>query len=75
MDVISSTWILEEDDKYYCYWPKYASATQQRRLVEFHGEADIEKSVKCAINIKYKSSKFLNFLKLNILTIKPIFDK
>ena len=64
MSIISSTWIVEDDDGLvYCYWPKMDKSgkpltdTIFKKMVEQHS-VDIEASEKCQINIKYKSSKY-----------------
>lgn len=60
MGIISSTWIIKdnESDELYCYWPQSYTDSKFKKSVLAHSEIDIEQSLKCRVTIKYTSSKF-----------------
>lgn len=60
MDVISSTWVFESNGILYCFWPAYLrNSSQREKLLINHDELNEQKALRCAIKIKYSSSKFL----------------
>lgn len=58
MAIISSLWIVEEDEKLFCYWPNYMKDNKAMTLAIInHDELELDQCLKCEIVIKYSNCK------------------
>lgn len=58
MAIVSDSWVVKEQETIYCYWPNYVAQRKLNKLIIEHAKIEFNKSQKCAVNIKYKSSKY-----------------
>lgn len=59
MAIVSDSWVVTEQGTIYCYWPNYVGQSKLNKLIIEHTKIEFDKSQKCAVNIKYKSSKLI----------------
>lgn len=56
ISIISSNWIFETQGILKCYWPTYFYRDKQREIaVKEHHDIDKERSLECAIRVKYNT--------------------
>lgn len=59
IEIVSSTWVFEEDGQDFCYWPSYLKSNF-KKFLKLHLPIEVEKCEKTLVSIKYETCEFSN---------------